>query len=61
LPDGSYIIYADNYFGGNYPIMKWLNDSGRYFVILSRADRPSSKLNLTSFFYHLSFMEISTH
>ena len=45
MPIGPYVIYADNYFGGNYEVMKWLNDAGRYFVILSRSDRPSGFLN----------------
>jgi hypothetical protein len=45
LPIGSYIVYADNYFGGNYEVMKWLNNAGRSFVILSRSDRSSDFFN----------------
>lgn len=40
LPSGPYLLFADNFFGGNYDLMKWMDENNRKFVFLARKDRP---------------------
>ena len=38
LPSGPYLLFADNFFGGNYDLMKWMDENNRKFVFLARKD-----------------------
>ena len=40
LPSGPYLLFADNFFGGNYDLMKWMDENNRKFVFLARKDQP---------------------